>query len=326
MTTSHTRYSIVIATHNRAELLKKGLAALAAQTVPRDLFEVIVVNDGSRDHTDSVVEEFRNQHPDLNCIYLRQENRGVARARNRGIERAKGEIIFFTDDDCVVPPHWIETLADGYGRHPDVAGVGGWYEYPEETQKRRFIQYMAYVFRAVYGGGMEPDEMKNNSYLRNPAGNTSNMSYRTSVLNEAGGFDEAISFVGFVDWEFKKRVSDLGRPLLYLPYYVLHLKPLGARAVMRKFFNRGRGKYHLVKKNPELYRIFFPRFYSAVYIFRTVPHTLKLMALADFFFTRLGWEYQKIEEMSNGCPRYSIAEFPNKLTQTKFRSKLGKYD
>ena len=291
------KYSVIIPTYNRATLLKNCLEAVAVQTVPRDTYEVIVINDGSRDNTDKIIDEFKKQHPLINFIYIKQKNHGVSHARNQGIKRAKGEIIFFTDDDCVVPENWIETLANGYRRHPEVAGAGGWYEYPEDTRKNRFIQYTSYLFRRTYGREKEPLEMKSSTYLDNPAGNTSNMSYRKFVLDKVGGFDETINFVGLVDWELKKRVSDLGYPLLYIPYYVLHLKPLGIKAIIRKFFNRGRGKYHLVKKNPDLYPVFFPRFGWALRMFFTVLRNLGWMALVDFIFTRLGWEYQKIEEL-----------------------------
>ncbi|KKU05630.1 MAG: hypothetical protein UX07_C0014G0001, partial [Parcubacteria group bacterium GW2011_GWA2_45_30] len=96
------KYSIIIPTYNRAGLLKQGLEAVAAQTVPRYMYEVIVINDGSRDYTNRVAEEFQKNHPEINFTYLKQKNHGVSHARNQGIKRAKGEIIFFTDDDCVV--------------------------------------------------------------------------------------------------------------------------------------------------------------------------------------------------------------------------------
>src|SRR3989338_2925684 len=153
-------YSIVIATYNRAELLKNNIKALARQNVPKDSYDVIVVNDGSTDRTEAVVKEFISAYLDMNIVYLKQPNGGPAKARNLGVKQAKGNIVFFTDDDCVVPDKWIETLADGYRRHPEVAGVGGWYEYPEDTRKNRFIQYTSYIFRRTYGREKEPLEMK----------------------------------------------------------------------------------------------------------------------------------------------------------------------
>ncbi|KKU05632.1 MAG: hypothetical protein UX07_C0014G0003 [Parcubacteria group bacterium GW2011_GWA2_45_30] len=57
------KYSVIIPTYNRATLLKNCLEAVAVQTVPRDTYEVIVINDGSRDNTDKIIDEFKKQHP-----------------------------------------------------------------------------------------------------------------------------------------------------------------------------------------------------------------------------------------------------------------------
>jgi glycosyltransferase involved in cell wall biosynthesis len=92
------RFSIIIPTHNRKETLRRSLSAAIVQDYLN--YEVIVVDDGSSDGTGEMV---RREFPHVRCI--RQEpNRGPAAARNRGIEAATGEIIAFTDDDCLVPP------------------------------------------------------------------------------------------------------------------------------------------------------------------------------------------------------------------------------
>ena len=291
-------YSVVVATYNRASLLKKTLKSLARQDIPKNEYEVLVINDGSTDETEEIITAFKNTHPDLNLIYLTQENRGVAAARNLGTGHAKGHVVFFTDDDCVVPPDWISTLAKAYERHPEVAGAGGWYQYPEEkNEKSWFVNYTMHSLYKMYGERMKTEEINNNFFLRNPSGNTSNTSYRKAILEEAGFFDERLNFVGLVDWELKKRIMDLGYPLLYIPFNVLHLKPLGFKEILRKFFNRGRGRYYLVKKNPELLPFYAPYLLKTIHKIKNdmagEKLALKFMALAELLATRLGWEYQK---------------------------------
>ncbi len=84
--------SVIIPTHNRAHLLERALRSVLAQTsAPR---EVLVVDDGSEDHTRELVSE---SFPD--CRYLSQPNRGVSSARNRGIAAATGEWLAFLDSD-----------------------------------------------------------------------------------------------------------------------------------------------------------------------------------------------------------------------------------
>ncbi len=84
--------SVIIPTHNRAQLLPRALDSVLNQTLPPK--EVIVVDDGSTDGTGTLLSE---QYPQ--CIYLQQPNRGVSSARNQGIETATGEWIAFLDSD-----------------------------------------------------------------------------------------------------------------------------------------------------------------------------------------------------------------------------------
>ena len=125
------------------------------------------------------------------------------------------------------------------------------------------------------------------------------MSYRKTVLQKTGGFDEKVTFVGLIDMELKKRVMDLGFPLLYIPYNVLHLKPLGAKEIIRKYFNRGRGFCHLWKKNPEL--VYYYKTYSERYPIKKndsvrKSFSFRFIAFTELFFYRLGWYYQMIQE------------------------------
>src|SRR3989338_3260200 len=292
-------YSIIIATYNRAALLQKCLEALVKQSVNNNTYEIIVIDDGSTDNTKTILEEFAVSNKNLNFTYLTQKNRGVASARNAGINRANGEIVFFTDDDCVVPPNWIATLANGFQRHPDVAGVGGWYEYPAEWHAQKlFVRYYKELFSRTYGDTTITQEIKNNSFSKNPAGNTSNMSYKKDILNGVGGFDGKIDFVGLVDWELKKRLADGGYSLLYIPYNVIHLKPLGIKDVAKKFINIGRGGYYLSKKHPDAFLKYYPAFWKYFYRMKAFRGSMRLMALVDFLFTRIGWEYQKQSDLT----------------------------
>lgn len=99
------RFSIVIAVHNAEATLPALLNSLSKQTY-KD-FEVILVDDASRDHTVRVAQSY-----DCSVIAL-SENHGPAYCRNRGAESARGEILAFTDSDCKVEENWLESI----GRH-----------------------------------------------------------------------------------------------------------------------------------------------------------------------------------------------------------------
>lgn len=234
------RFSLIIPTYNRQALLRRCLDAATTQRYPD--YEVIVVDDGSTDNTGEMV---RDEFPQ--ACYLRQEpNRGPAAARNRGIAAATGEVIAFTDDDCLVPADFLARLAEGYQQHPEVAGVGGYLEAPDSILRHNiFAQFEAYVTHRVYHAGPEP-------YVGGfecPAGGTNSMSYRKQVLEEVGGFDEIFPVPGGEDADLKWRVVQRGYFLLYVPVKVLHLHEYTLTRFWKQYYTHGRGAAFFERKH-----------------------------------------------------------------------------
>src|ERR1700748_3890414 len=91
--------TVIIPTYNRADILSKTLKGYAAQGGDHRILEVIVIDDGSKDHTRDVVEEAACSQPNLR--YYFQQNAGLAAARNHAIQRAKGDLLLFGDDDII---------------------------------------------------------------------------------------------------------------------------------------------------------------------------------------------------------------------------------
>src|SRR4051794_3983148 len=88
--------SVVVPTFNRRAGLERLLRALAIQTYPADLFEVVVVDDGS---TDGTYAHLRRLVLPFTSRYYRQRNQGPAAARNLGVHHARGRLLVFLDDD-----------------------------------------------------------------------------------------------------------------------------------------------------------------------------------------------------------------------------------
>lgn len=196
--------------------------------------EIIVVDDASPDDTTRMVRaEFQE------IIALRLEcNSGPATARNRGIAAACGDIIVFTDDDCLLPADFLTRLAEGYLTHPEIAGAGGYLEAPEELLPHNpYAQYDYYMTHTVYGFGPQPVV----GGLECPAGGTHSMSYRSRVLAEVGGFDESFSSPGGEDADLKARVVACGYTLMYVPVKVTHRRLYTLCDFWRQYFAHGRG-------------------------------------------------------------------------------------
>ena len=128
MTEQPLRFSVVVTTFNREALLERCLASLLVQDFPQDEYEIIVVDDGSKDTTPGLLTSLAREG---RIRYLHQENCGWAVARNTGVARSRGEIVIFTDDDCRMPIDWLAKYDAIYREYPVYDGVAGGIE-PED--------------------------------------------------------------------------------------------------------------------------------------------------------------------------------------------------
>jgi glycosyltransferase involved in cell wall biosynthesis len=104
------RFTVVVTTHNYGHLLPDALRSLAAQTL-RD-FELLIVDDGSTDNTEKVVDQFRSRFRDFH--YLKQAQSGPAAARNAGVQEARGTHVAILDADDVWSPLYLETMQNKF--------------------------------------------------------------------------------------------------------------------------------------------------------------------------------------------------------------------
>jgi glycosyltransferase involved in cell wall biosynthesis len=91
--------SVVICTYNREKFIGEALNCLAKQTLQREQFEIIVVDNRSTDNTAAIVKKFISDHPELQVRYTMEPNKGLSFARNRGMQEARASIITYIDDD-----------------------------------------------------------------------------------------------------------------------------------------------------------------------------------------------------------------------------------
>lgn len=128
--------SIIICTLNRADSLRETLRSLSRCAVPPETpAEVLVVDNGSTDHTRRVVEE--TPVPNMTVRYLFEPTVGQCYARNLGLREAQGEIILFIDDDVRPPADWLARMCDPILRGEADAVCGG-VEIPPELERPWF--------------------------------------------------------------------------------------------------------------------------------------------------------------------------------------------
>jgi glycosyltransferase involved in cell wall biosynthesis len=94
------------------------------ETVPGLEWEIILIDNNSNDDTADVIRDFA-QTSELNVRYLFERKQGLAHARNTGVTVAKGDILVFTDDDCIVDQRWLITILNEFTSDPHLSGLGG---------------------------------------------------------------------------------------------------------------------------------------------------------------------------------------------------------
>lgn len=177
--------SVVIATYNRADSLRRLLEALDAQTLPPAHYEVIVVDDGSKD---DVREKLRDLKTRYALRIERQENAGAAAARQRGVSLAKGKIVVVTDDDMLVGDTFLE---HHLARHDPLDRVhtvvlGRLKPDAKLEDMPLFERFYARVIArdaAAYASGERP--------VRGHNVYTGNVSFPRELFLRVGGFDAA---------------------------------------------------------------------------------------------------------------------------------------
>ena len=228
------KISVVIPVHNSRETMGKCLESLAQLDHPS--FEVIIVDDGSTDDTAEICESYGRVR------VIRVSKGGPSRARNVGIDAARGELVAFTDGDCLVDRLWLTELEKGFTL-PEVAGVGGDQQSPEdESDFGRMIQDF---FKTI---GFVTGYIKTHADAIETEHNPScNSMYRKSVLKETGGFAENL-WPG-EDVELDLRITRAGYRLLYNPAAIVrHYRPQSYRAFASMMHRYGACQWPLVRK------------------------------------------------------------------------------
>jgi glycosyltransferase involved in cell wall biosynthesis len=119
------KITVVVPTRNRAQMLQHLLHALSGLQCPPSLeWEAWIVDNDSNDTTRAVVESYQRAEP-LRFHYLHEVAKGKSRALNQGIRHATGEVVAFTDDDCIPCPQWIELIAREFSSRSELSVLGG---------------------------------------------------------------------------------------------------------------------------------------------------------------------------------------------------------
>jgi GT2 family glycosyltransferase len=225
------KVSVVVCAYNAERTMEPCLGSLEKLHYPN--YEVIVVNDGSKDRTREICERFG---------YIRlinQENKGLSAARNVGIEAATGEIVAFTDSDCVADPDWLTYLVTTFLRSGRAAVGGPNFPPPEDTLVPSAV--------AVSPGG-PTHVLLNDEVAEHIPG--CNMAFRKQVLEEINGFDPVFRAAGD-DVDLCWRLQNAGYQIGFSPAAIVwHFRRNTVNAYLNQQRGYGKAEAQLYFKHP----------------------------------------------------------------------------
>lgn len=238
-------FSVVIPTYERPDTLFLVLDALGSQEDPPS-FEVVVVDDGSRDATPQRLAAYRPRYP---FRWIRQANSGPAGARNRGIRAAEGSIVLFLGDDTVPEAELLAAHAGAHSERRDQhVAVLGYTTWPRDSRVSPFLHHInSYGLQFGYELIEDPESVPFNFFY------TSNISVPRELLLSAGLFDTSFPHAAWEDIEIAYRLINLGMKIVYRPAAVTrHHHEITFASFRRRQEKSGEAAAVFYAKHPEL--------------------------------------------------------------------------
>jgi len=215
--------SVIVCTYNRADSLKDTINALKQQNVGAEIsWEIIVVDNNSKDHTKQLVQEEQKSLPRLR--YLFEKEQGLSYARNLGLSSANGNILLFTDDDVLPEPNWLASILEGMEKY-NADACGGYIAPIWETPPPNWLTDRFYGFLAVRIDRTDDYQLTHPDQA--PFG--ANMAFKKEIFQHVGNFDttrgrSANILAGGEDIEMFERVLSAHRPVFFLGSARVHHK------------------------------------------------------------------------------------------------------
>jgi glycosyltransferase involved in cell wall biosynthesis len=251
-------YSVIIPVFNRPGELRELLESLARQT--EQVFEVLVIDDGSEARSDRVSDEFTSRIP-LRYFYI--GNSGPASARNYGCKQASGSFLVFFDSDCTLPDDYFRRLREARDSEKFDAYGGPDRDHPDFSVLQRAISYtMTSIFTT---GGIRGGAIARHKFLPR----SFNMGISAPVYLATGGFSD-MRFGEDIDLSLRIRQAGFAATLI-AACFVYHKRRTDLGKFFKQVFNSGMARINLYRRHPSSLKLlhFFPALYT-VYLLGSV--------------------------------------------------------
>jgi len=226
--------SVVVPMYNSQDTIESCLDSLVNLDYPKNIYEIIIVDDNSTDKSVDIVRSFVYANENIKLLRQSKSKKGPAAARNLGIRRAKGEILAFTDSDCIVPRGWLKRISNYFEKNSEVSAIGGSLI---ARSSNRFITNCE---------GMISDCIGHKAKIATP-----NAAFRKNCIGKAGLFNE--SMVSGEDPDLVWNIEKAGFKVVFLkglPVVHHYYRSTFSNFVKHHIWY-GLGRVLLAKRHPE---------------------------------------------------------------------------
>jgi cellulose synthase/poly-beta-1,6-N-acetylglucosamine synthase-like glycosyltransferase len=228
--------SIIVPVRNGEKNIENCIKSINCLDYPKERFELIIIDNGSTDKTVKIIENF--QFEDNMKLYF-EERKGVYKARNLGVRNAKGEIIIFTDADCIVDSNWVKNIVE-YFSDKSVGGVAGEI-FPKKGN--------SIVERYALSIGMWSQKSMFNTD-RLPFAQAGNVAYRRDVFSKIGYFADILSG-GDADYSWRMLLETNYKLVYAGNAVVIHDHKIDLKGLFKQTFRYGSSNVFLKQKYGE---------------------------------------------------------------------------
>lgn len=214
--------SIIICTYNREKYIAAAIDSMVKQSLNKNLFEVIVIDNNSTDDSKAIAIASQQTNSSYNISVISELNQGLSFARNRGAKEAKGTWVSYLDDDAIAEPDFLQITLDAINANPDYKAFGGKIFPLYVDGEPRWMNKYINAFVGHYDLGDNIMDFPNGKYPRG-----SNMTIALSAFEAIQGFNTDLGRKGnkglaSEEKDFFERFQLAGFKMQYTPSAIVH--------------------------------------------------------------------------------------------------------
>lgn len=275
--------SVIVPVLNASSYIKDCIISLINQDFPKDQYEIIIVDNGSKDNTVNILEKYKEY-----ITILHEPKIGSYIARNAGVNVSKGRIMAFTDADCIAHKDWLKKLYEGFTSE-DIGCVVG-----------AIVPYHGKTLVEIYSGNKDLLSQKHtlsSKFL--PYGQTANVAFRREVFEKIGDFDQGLMSGGDADIAWRMQITTNFKLVYNANSIIEHHHRSTFKGLFKQQFRYGLGRILLYKKYDNLMVSKTDTNYDIRY---NSFHLMKLVLTLFIFYIR------SFKRLFGFCDKYRLYE------------------